>query len=103
MEVYTTNFPETIEINENPIIDFYKKTLESVGLNYEAKKVDVTKFKVHPNDQKKIEALLIKYITKKNPKRTPKKKIKSIAAWTDFDIGPSVSQEIKEGTVSFVY
>jgi hypothetical protein len=103
MNTYTANFPEIIEINENPIIDFYKKTLESVGLTYEAKKVDVTKFKVHPNDQKKIEAALVKYITKIKPKGTPKKRIKSMAAWADLDIGPSVSEEIKEGTVSFVY
>lgn len=103
MQNYTTTFPITIDTNKNPLIDFYEKVLASVGLEFGEEKADVTKFKVNSNDHKKLNEALIVHFTKQNPKSTSKKKIKEMASWSDLDIGPAVSTEISEGTVSFTY
>lgn len=102
MNTYTTKFPKTISTKINPIIDLYTKALKSVDLIFGEKKLDVSNFCVNPKDHKKIENSLIVYFTKQNP-YISKKTIKQMAGFADLDIGPRVSEEVKEGTVVFIY
>lgn len=103
MNTYTAKFPKIISTKINPIVDLYTKALKSVGLIFGEKKLDVTCFTVHPNDQKKVIDALTTYVANQYPVRTSKKKIKEIVGWTDLDIGPRVSEEVEEGTVSFIH
>jgi hypothetical protein len=65
------------------------------------KNVNVTAFVVNPKDYKKLEKLVKDYITRNNPILTYKRKLFE-ASWMLLDIGPRVSKEVKEGTVTIV-
>lgn len=96
----TTKFPKRLKYTkDNPYQDFYLKCIKSANIDYkEGTKIRVESFKINPSDREFLKKYVLKHLHIQNPWLS-EKELESGFAWLDLDIGPSLSSQVKIGTV----
>jgi hypothetical protein len=92
-------FPTRLKIKTgNPVIDFYRKCLKSLGKSDDLKNLDVTKFTVNPKDYKKLSQFLSKNIRHTYTGITNKRVNIEISMFL-LQFGPCEREAVPEGSV----
>lgn len=96
---FTINFPTRLKYaKENPLLHFYKKCMLSAYNTDRLDNIQVTAFTVNPKDYKKLKTLLEKHVKASYHFLSYRKRIFEVGMLL-LDIGPRVSNEVKQGTV----
>lgn len=92
------SFPKRIKFSkDNPVIDFYKKTVKTAFNHDNLTDMDVTAFCINPKDYSKLKNLLTKHVKKNFNLKTTK--IQFEVGMFLLDLGPRTSKEVEEGFV----
>jgi hypothetical protein len=92
-------FPTRLKIKtDNPIIDFYRKCLKSLGKSEDLKNLDVTKFTVNPKDYKRLSQFLSKNI-KHTYTGITNKRLSIETGFFLLQFGPCERETVPEGSV----